>query len=133
MREALFLKQNRERWDSYERENTEDPDLLAERFVQLTDDLAFARTFYPKSKTVAYLNGLAGKIHLAIYKNKKEKQSRIFSFWKYELPFLMGFYQKTLLYAFLFFMAFVLIGILSAHYDDNFIRLILGDGYVNMT
>ena len=133
MREALFLKQNRERWDAYEKHPTEDPDELAERFIQLTDDLAFARTFYPKSKTVNFLNGLAGKIHLSIYKNKKEKQNRIFSFWKYELPFLMGSYQKPLLYSFLFFMCFVLIGVLSAHYDDSFVRLILGDGYVDMT
>ncbi len=133
MREALFLKQNRERWDAYEKQPTEDPDELAERFIQLTDDLAFARTFYPKSKTVNFLNGLAGRIHLSIYKNKKEKQNRIFSFWKYELPFLMGSYQKPLLYSFIFFMCFVLIGVLSAHYDDSFVRLILGDGYVDMT
>ncbi len=133
MREALFLKQNKERWAAYEQEPTNDPDELAERFIQLTDDLAFARTFYPKSKTVQYLNGLAGGIHLAIYKNKKEKQNRIIEFWKYELPLVMAKNQWPLLYAFLFFSAFVLIGVLSAHYDENFIRLILGDGYVNMT
>ncbi|WP_336514491.1 stage II sporulation protein M [Pollutibacter soli] len=133
MREALFLKLNRERWDQYDKVPTEDPDELAERFVRLTDDLAFARTFYPKSKTVKYLNGLASRIHLSIYKNKKEKQSRIITFWKYELPLLMGSYQKQLLYAFIFFVCFTLIGILSAYYDDNFIRLILGDGYVDMT
>jgi len=133
MREALFLKQNKDRWAAYEQEPTNDPDELAERFIQLTDDLAFARTFYPKSKTVQYLNGLAGGIHLAIYKNKKEKQNRIIEFWKYELPLVMATNQRALLYAFLFFSAFVLIGVLSAHYDENFIRLILGDGYVNMT
>lgn len=133
MREALFLKQNKERWSSYEREPSSDPDELAERFIQLTDDLAYARTFYPKSKTVQYLNGLAGSIHLAIYKNKKEKQNRLIEFWKYELPLVMARNQRALLYAFLFFTCFVLIGVLSAHYDENFIRLILGDGYVNMT
>jgi uncharacterized membrane protein SpoIIM required for sporulation len=133
MREALFLKQNKERWSSYEREPSSDPDELAERFIQLTDDLAYARTFYPKSKTVQYLNGLAGSIHLAIYKNKKEKQNRLIEFWKYELPLVMARNQRALLYAFLFFTSFVLIGVLSAHYDENFIRLILGDGYVNMT
>lgn len=133
MREALFLKQNKERWASYEQEPTNDPDQLAERFIQLTDDLAYARTFYPKSKTVQYLNGLAGGIHLAIYKNKKEKQNRIIEFWKYELPLVMAKNQRALLYAFLFFICFVMIGVLSAHYDENFIRLILGDGYVNMT
>ena len=133
MREALFLKQNKERWSAYEKEPSSDPDELAERFIQLTDDLAYARTFYPKSKTVQYLNGLAGSIHLAIYKNKKEKQNRLIEFWKYELPLVMARNQRALLYAFLFFTCFVLIGVLSAHFDENFIRLILGDGYVNMT
>jgi uncharacterized membrane protein SpoIIM required for sporulation len=133
MREALFLKQNKERWASYETTPSRDPDELAERFIQLTDDLAFARTFYPKSKTVAYLNGLAGSIHLAIYRNRKEKQNRIITFWKYELPLVMAKYQRQLLYAFLFFSCFVCIGVLSAQYDENFVRLILGDGYVNMT
>jgi uncharacterized membrane protein SpoIIM required for sporulation len=133
MREALFLKQNKDRWAAYEQEPTNDPDELAERFIQLTDDLAFARTFYPKSKTVQYLNGLAGSIHLAIYKNKKEKQNRIIEFWKYELPLVMAKNQRALIYSFLFFSCFVFIGVLSAYYDENFIRLILGDGYVNMT
>ena len=73
MREALFLKQNKERWQQYERVPTSDPDELAERFVQLTDDLAYARTFYPKSKTVTYLNGLASHFHLAIYNHFGQK------------------------------------------------------------
>jgi uncharacterized membrane protein SpoIIM required for sporulation len=133
MREALFLKQNKARWTSYETSPTANPDELADRFIQLTEDLAFARTFYPNSKTVAYLNGLASSIHLAIYKNKKEKQNRIIQFWKYELPLVMARHQKPLLYAFLFFSCFVAIGVLSARYDENFVRLILGDGYVNMT
>lgn len=133
MREALFLKQNKERWATYETMPTRDPDELADRFIRLTDDLAFARTFYPKSKIVGYLNGLAGSIHLAIYQNRKEKSQRIFTFWTTELPLVMARYQKQLLYAFLFFAIFVCIGVLSARYDENFVRLILGDGYVNMT
>ena len=133
MREALFLKQNKERWKSYEQQQADDPDALAERFIALTDDLAYARTFYPGSKTVKYLNGLAGTIHLAIYQNKKEKKNRIVYFWKFELPLIMGRHRKQLLYAFLFFMVFLLMGILSARYDEDFVRLILGDDYVNMT
>lgn len=37
------------------------------------------------------------------------------------------------MYAFIIFMVAMLIGIVSAAYDDNFVRLILGDSYVNMT
>jgi uncharacterized membrane protein SpoIIM required for sporulation len=133
MREAQFHKQNKDRWTTYENVQAQDPDELAERFIQLTDDLSYARTFYPNSKTVAYLNGLAGRIHLAIYKNRKEKSNRILQFWKIELPLVMARHQQALLYAFVVFMFSVLIGILSAHFDDQFVRLILGDNYVNMT
>jgi len=133
MREAQFLKQNKDRWQYYERIPTNDPDELADRFVRLTDDLAYARTFYPKSKTVQYLNGLASRSHLAIYKNRKERRSRFSSFWTTELPLVLARYRKDLLYAFLFFFVFFLIGWLSAAKDDHFVRLILGDGYVNMT
>lgn len=135
MRESRFLKQNAEKWKQYEQElNTNIPtDTVANRFVELTDDLAYARTFYPKSNTEKYLNGLASVFHQKIYRNKKEKTGRVFWFWQYELPFLFKQYHKQFLYAFLFFVLFALMGALSAKYDDNFIRLILGDDYVNMT
>src|SRR5882724_6224378 len=121
MREAQFLKQNKDRWQQYERVPTNDPDELADRFVQLTDDLAYARTFYPKSKTAQYLNGLASHSHLAIYKNRKEKKNRFMAFWATELPLVLSRHRKNLLYAFLFFGAFFLIGWLSAAKDDNFL------------
>lgn len=133
MREALFIKQNSGRWREYESCPASDPDKLAERFIAITDDLAYAKTFYPKSKTTAYLNKLAADFHQGIYKNKKEDSSRIVRFWKYELPYLFLQYRRQLLYSLAFFVSFVFIGILSAKYDDTFVRLILGDGYVNMT
>ncbi len=135
MREALFLKQNAEKWKEYEVavHNSLPADTLAACFVELTDDLSYAKTFYPKSNTVKYLNGLAAQFHQKIYKNKKEKKGRIWWFWQYELPWLFKVYHKQFLYAFLFFTAFCLMGALSAKYDENFIRLILGDAYVNTT
>ena len=133
MREALFVKQNSEKWKEYETTPSHDPDELAERFVVITDDLAYAKTFYPKSKTTIYLNGLAAGFHQSIYKNKKEKTNRFVYFWQFELPLLFKKYHKQLLYSFIFFVTFFLIGILSAKYDNTFIRFILGDDYVNMT
>ncbi len=133
MREALFVKQNSEKWQKYELMQTPGPDELAQRFISLTDDLAYAKTFYPQSKTTAYLNGLTARLHQSIYKNKKEKSNRFVSFWKFELPLLFKKYEKQLLYSFLFTVVFALMGALSAKYDNNFLRLILGDQYVNMT
>ena len=116
MREAQFLKQNAEKWKQYELElgQPADPDLYAERFIELTDDLGYAKTFYPESKTTKYLNGLASRFHQKIYKNKRERSSRIVDFWKYELPYIFLEYRRLLLYAFLFFATFTFLGALSA-------------------
>ena len=133
MREALFVKQNSGKWKKYESLQSNDPDELAQFFIDITDDLAYSKTFYPQSKTTAYLNGLASKFHQTIYRNKKEKSKRFVLFWTIELPLLFKKYEKQLLYSFAFFMIFSLMGVLSAKIDDTFLRLILGDHYVNMT
>jgi hypothetical protein len=76
MRESAFIKQNKSRWEEFERvvknQAGAPPDKLAELFIQITDDLSFSRTQYPESRTTQYLNSLASKIHGEIYKNKKE-------------------------------------------------------------
>jgi len=133
MREPLFVKQNTAKWKSFEEGISGTPDELADRFIQITDDLAYAKTFYPKSKTTAYLNGLAATLHQSIYKNKRVKTNRFKLFWVYELPLLFKTYHKPLLYSLLFFVMFCLLGALSAKYDDQFVTLILGPEYVNMT
>lgn len=133
MREALFVKQNSGKWKAYEQLKSTHPDELADRFIDITNDLAYAKTFYPESKTTAYLNGLASTLHQSIYKNKKEDANRFSKFWKYELPVLFCTYRKQLLYSLIFFLISAAIGALSAKYDETFLRLILGDSYVNMT
>ena len=104
MREALFVKQNSDKWKNYETLQTTNPDELAQRFIDITNDLAYAKTFYPKSQTTAYLNGIASLLHQAIYKNKKEEKGRFIRFWKYELPLLFHKYRRQLLYSLIFFL-----------------------------
>jgi len=137
MREASFVKQNKEKWIGFE--NALDynakinPDDLASYYIQLTNDLSYAQTYYPASKTLLYLNSLASQAHQKIYITKKESKNKIVSFWRDEFPLFFYQYHKTLLYTFLIFMAAVTIGAVSTINDDSFVRLILGDGYVNMT
>ena len=133
MREALFLRQNQTRWQHYETHPAANPDELAARFVALTDDLAYAQTFYPASPTTAYLNRLAGNLHQTLYKNKSEARGRIGQFWLRELPLVVSRHQRTLAWTLLFFVLCTGLGALSAAYDDTFVRSILGDGYVNQT
>ena len=137
MKEAAFIRQNKARWEEFEKitnsQRDASPDKLAELFIQVTDDLSFSRTKYPGTRTTHYLNALASKVHLRIYKNKKESTNRFATFWKYEVPLAMYEARKPLLYAFIIFLVAAIIGAVSARYDDTFVRLILGDGYVNMT
>ena len=113
MREAMFIKKNAEKWDRYQHSPTDNPDETAERFVNLIDDLSYAKTFYPKSKVTRWVNGIAAGIYQSIYKNKKEKYSRIFTFWKYELPLLFKRYHRIFLFTTIVFVLFVAIGVFS--------------------
>ena len=137
MREAAFVKQNKEKWIAFEKainlKSNTNPDELADGYIQLTNDLSYAQTYYAESKTLLYLNALASQAHQKIYKNKKESGNRIINFWVTEFPLFFKQYQKTLGVAFLIFAVATAIGSLSAINDSTFVRLILGDAYVNET
>lgn len=137
MREVAFIKQNKEKWLEFEQaifgKSKKNPDDLASLYIHLMNDLAYAQTYYPKSKTVVYLNYLASQTYQKVYKTKREETNRLVYFFKTEVPMLVYQYRRYLLYAFILFFACVGIGVLSAHNDATFVRLILGDGYVNMT
>ncbi|SFU55402.1 Uncharacterized membrane protein SpoIIM, required for sporulation [Pustulibacterium marinum] len=137
MREASFVKQNKEKWILFEkalRGNIKiNPDDLASYYIQLTNDLSYAQTYYPESKTLTYLNSLTSEAHQKIYTTKKESKNKIKEFWMFEFPLFFRQYHKTLLYTFLFFIAAILVGSVSTLNDDSFARLILGDQYVNTT
>ncbi len=137
MREAAFVKQNKDKWLKFESvlvNNTQiTPDELSNLYIEITDHLSYAQTFYPNSQTLNYLNSLASSAHQKIYKTKKEKKNRLYSFWVKEFPLEFYKYQKQLLITFLISILFTVIGAYSAATDGAFVRSILGDGYVNMT
>jgi len=137
MREAAFVKQNKDKWLKFESvllNNVQiTPDELSGLYIEITDHLSYAKTFYPNSQTFNYLNGLASNAHQKIYKTKKESKSRFFSFWIKEFPLEFYNYQKQLLITFLIAVLFTAIGAYSSATDGAFVRSILGDGYVNMT
>lgn len=137
MKEVVYIKKNEERWKIFESflvgECKFSPDELADHYIQLTDDLSYAQTFYPESNLVSYLNNLAAKAHQTIYRNKKEEKGRIVNFWKYEVPLAIWEGQKTIMWALIIFVASIAVGLISNSIDESFTRQILGDGYVNMT
>jgi len=137
MREIAFIKKNKQKWLSFEQalsvKENRNPDELADAYIQLLNDLSYSQTYYPKSKTTDYLNHLVAQIYRKIYKTKRLERNRVKAFFMEDVPNLMYIYRKQLLFAFALFFFFTAIGALSAAYDDRFVRIILGDSYVNKT
>ncbi|MEX0845200.1 MAG: stage II sporulation protein M [Balneolaceae bacterium] len=137
MREVAFLGKNADKWKEFEQlledKSNNDPDKLADLYIELNADLAYAQANYPGSKTEEYLNQLSVAVHDEIYRSKKEETNRIITFWTREIPELFARKQKELLYSFIVFSLAIGIGVLSSINDPSFVRYIMGDAYVNMT
>ena len=133
MREGAFIKKNKERWESVQQGNTSEADEMASEFIRLTDDLAYAKTFYPHSRVTQYINTLAARIYLRIYQNRKEENNRLLRFWKRDLPLTIRKHHGVILFCFLIFAVFFTVGFFSSMQDDSFAREMLGNDYVDMT
>jgi len=136
MRETTFIEQNQRKWQQFEQlldGKVEDPEKLNELFVQVTDDLSYARTFYPNRSVRVYLNGLAQKIFFNIYKNKKSRRSNFVEFWTNDLPRLIHDARFDMRLALFVFALSVAIGMLSCWAEPEFLKTILGESYVKMT
>jgi len=137
MQEVVFLKINAPYWKKAEAmlgtKAVVNPDEWSDLYIKLTDDLAYARTFYPQSSTASYINNLTTQLHQKIYKNHSEKKDRIRAFWLNELPLLFYTHRRALLIALIFFSFAVFVGAFSSARDPAFVRSILGDRYLNMT
>jgi len=137
MNEVQFLHKNIKKWEAFEalldKKNHTNPDVVSDLFINLTDDLAYARTYFPNTKATQYLNQLTQKAHRIIYQNQPINKSRIKTFWASEFPLLVYSSRKEVFVSFVILVLSTLIGIVSNHYDTGFTRAILGDGYVNMS
>ena len=134
MREVSFIKQNKANWLEFEKYLYQgkkvDAHRLSELFDKVTNDLAYAQTYYPKSKLNLYLNALASNAYLKVTKTKSTYGS-ILTFWTEDVPKLTYKYRKIIYATFAVFLILIGIGVLSSLYDEGFVRSILGNHYVD--
>src|SRR5690606_19770765 len=137
MRAASFIQRIIDKWLSIENNLLNivhvDPDIFASNYIELTNYLAYAQTFYPQSKTKDYLNELSIRAHQLIYKDQKSSSNKLAHFFTYEIFESIWKIRKPLLYSLLIFVLANIIGIISAHYEDSFLKFIMGSSYVDMT
>jgi uncharacterized membrane protein SpoIIM required for sporulation len=133
VREGLFIRKNRLRWEKIQKGEATDADETARNFVQLVDDLGYAKTFYPGSRVTQYINALATKIYLGIYQNRKEENNLLLNFWKYHVPLTVYKHRRVMLFSFFIFFLFYAVGYFTAKQDPTFIREVFGNAYVDET
>lgn len=137
MKEAKFIKQESEYWkkveESLHSSGELTPDQLAEAYIRLTDGLAYSKTFYKSSNTTRYLNQLTSNAHRLIYVNRKERFSRLWKFWKFEVPQAVYLARKQILFSLIVFVISAIMGAFSQAHDEEAARLFLGDQYVDET
>ncbi len=136
MRETHFIRQNRDKWEELEQAldgQQADPEKLSRLFVQTTDDLSYSRTFYPNRSVRVYLNGLAQRIFLRIYRSAPAPVGRLWDFWTDELPQIVYESRRAFRLSLALFVGAMAIGMLSCAMDPEFAEVILGADYVEMT
>lgn len=133
MRESTFIFRNKARWESVESGDEKTSDELADDFVELVNDLSYAKTNYPNSKLTEYLNALSGRLYKRIFLGFKQKNNPVTDFWVKDFPLLLGHRKYVLWFATGLFLTFCVLGYICSIVEEDFVVGILGNKYVSMT
>lgn len=113
--------------------DSNNPEELSNLYMDITDDLSYAQTFYKRRTVRVYLNQLAQKVFTGVHKQKGESLKKIFTVWQVSLPLEIYRARKSLTIALIAFLVYVGIGVITTHFNPDFPRIVMGDYYVNMT
>lgn len=122
MRESKFIEQNKEKWQEFEsalQGKVEDPEKMGELFIGITDDLSYARTFYPNRSVRVYLNNLSQRVFHTLYRKRAGGWRRFKAFWTNELPAILYSVRKELLLSFVVFALSMAVGWISKANDPS--------------
>lgn len=136
MKESDFINQNKIKWIEVEKNLTDkdvSPSETSKLFVQITDDLSYARTFYKNRSVKIYLNEIAKFLFNDINKTKTNYLKSFARFWKTDLPLVMYVSRRSMLISFLVFVSCFILGVVTSIYDPHFCKSILSSHYIDMT
>lgn len=136
MRESRFIDQNLDKWRRYEEEISSEK-LSAEdmesAFVELNDDLAYARTFYKNRAIRLFLNNLLAPVYSQLLKVRKWNLKSTGHFFSEVAPAHFFSARKFIFVSFITVLLGFFIGYFSTRFNPEFAGTILGKDYVLMT
>lgn len=136
MKETSFIAQNKEKWKRFQdlaAQKQGSPEELADLYSDITDDLSYAQTFYNRRTVRVYLNQIAQGIHNLVHKERSESLKKFFTVWRVSLPIEIYRARKHMLFAAAMFVFWAIVGAITTHVNPDFPRIVMSDGYVEMT
>ncbi|NLJ88360.1 MAG: stage II sporulation protein M [Epulopiscium sp.] len=131
MKEELFIKTNSNTWNCLENLSTiinkkgisslksKEIKEFLHSYRQASHHLAYARTHYPKSTTVTYLNSLIGKCHSHVYTVKKSSFREAINSFFYAFPDALKNLRGYVIFSFAVFFFGFLLSLIMVLYDDG--------------
>lgn len=137
MKETKFIEKNKEKWSKFEKtyaNSKNKPEELSKLYIDITEDLGYAQTFYKHRTVRVYLNQFAQKVFSGVHKQSGgEIWRKLLEIVTVSLPIEIYKSRKNLLFALISFLVYTLLGAITTHFDPDFPRVVMGDYYVNMT
>lgn len=138
MKEYIFVRQNKRKWLQYEAEMKDLKSIptkrLSDMYQDVTADLAYSQSLFPKARVTVYLNNIALALHDYLYTPKKTNHiQEIIRFFSYTIPRNVADAHLELKLSFFIFAAFTLAGVVLASQDMQNVIHTLGSDYVDMT
>jgi len=136
MKETDFVRQNEEKWSRFEylyARNRSHPKELSDLYVDLTNDLSYAQTYYRRRTVRVYLNQLAQVVFTSVHNIQKPSTGGMFIFWFKNLPNEIYQSRKNIQLALVSFLLYAFVGIMASIFIPDFLKLILGEEYVAVT
>lgn len=136
MRESRFIDQNLDKWQKIERAITSEKlpaEEMESAFVELNDDLAYARTFYKNRAVRLFLNNLLAPVYNTLHRGRRANWKSIVTFFTVDAPRMNFAARKYMLVSLFTVLIGFSIGYFSTRHDPEFANTILGNDYVRMT
>jgi uncharacterized membrane protein SpoIIM required for sporulation len=136
MRESKFIHRNGEKWQQFEgdmRFKNMPPDELEKAFLELNDDLAYSRTYFPNRSVRVFLNNLLTPVYDRIYRSRPLSRKVIREFFTQTAPRIHWSARKYMLISLITVLLGFMVGFFGTRQDKQFAITVLGSGYVNMT
>lgn len=136
MKETKFIEQNQKKWSEFEKalsSSQKKPEELSKLYLDVTEDLGYAQTFYNRRTIRVYLNQLAQKVFIGVHKQGGQSWKKILDYVLVSIPIDIYKSRKSLLIALISFLIYAAIGVITTYVNPDFPRVVMGDGYVDMT